>query len=332
MSFDPGAVDIHFRVGDDGRVTTATVACRRPSAAVLFRGRPVDSLLSLLPLVFALCGKAQGAAIRAALAAARGEAMAPQLQSPIAAEAAGEHLLHLLGEEQRELLARVWRDTQAAGPAAQESARALLGLAGEKFLQMNSTAQLSRWVEGGSPLAQRYQQVADVELPGWQSRALPDLSAAQSLALWPQLDEVFARAPTFAGSPAETGAWARQAQHPLVRALAASPLRARWIARLLEWVAWCYATPLVGRVSSVSMAPGVGRSAVDTARGLLLHQIRVSANYLVDELIIVAPTEWNFHPDGALVGWLQAGVEAEMIPAIVRSLDPCVASRLSRDG
>ena len=92
VSIDPGSINVRFRLGDDGRVAAASVACERPSVGALFQGRSVDSVLTLLPLVFAVCGKAQGAAIRAAVAAARGTALAPQLDAAVAAEAAARFL------------------------------------------------------------------------------------------------------------------------------------------------------------------------------------------------------------------------------------------------
>ena len=203
-------------------------------------------------------------------------------------------------------------------------------MAGEDFLGLASPSALAHWALGDGPLPAHYRQLPGGQLQSWHSLALPSLSAAQSLDLWPRLDGAFAQTPTLHGVPAETGAWARQQEHPLVRALAADPLRARWIARLLEWVQWCCGSPVAGRISSTSVAHGVGRSAVDTARGLLLHQVSLAADQ-VAELTIVAPTEWNFHPEGVLAGWLRAGADPALIPAAISSLDPCVASRLCCD-
>ena len=46
-----------------------------------------------------------------------------------------------------------------------------------------------------------------------------------------------------------------------------------------------------------------GRALVETARGLLMHEIVLDGD-TVAEYFIVAPTEWNFHPQGPLAGWL----------------------------
>jgi Ni,Fe-hydrogenase I large subunit len=68
----------------------------------------------------------------------------------------------------------------------------------------------------------------------------------------------------------------------------------------------------------------------ETSRGLLVHRTRVADGRLADYRI-VAPTEWNFHPEGAFArgaagladdGGLDAGARW-----IVGSLDPCVGVR-----
>ena len=71
-------------------------------------------------------------------------------------------------------------------------------------------------------------------------------------------------------------------------------------------------------------------AAVQTARGLLLHRARI-ARGRVAAYRIVAPTEWNFHPEGPLARGL-AGMIADDEPAlergatlVVQALDPCVA-------
>jgi Ni,Fe-hydrogenase I large subunit len=87
------------------------------------------------------------------------------------------------------------------------------------------------------------------------------------------------------------------------------------------------------RVQSIALGNGEGLAAVETARGLLLHRARLQEQCVVDYQI-VAPTEWNFHPDGALVRGLEgleAGEEQHLVGAArlaVHALDPCVAFRV----
>jgi coenzyme F420-reducing hydrogenase alpha subunit len=153
-------------------------------------------------------------------------------------------------------------------------------------------------------------------------------------------DATFARAPVWDGVPVETGALARQQAHPLVAALRArdgNVVSTRMVARLTELAA------LLLRLRSDPMSPGEppavrgfalgegeGLAAVETARGLLLHRVRL-AKGSVAAYAIVAPTEWNFHPAGALARGL-ARLTARSEHALMRhvriavqALDPCVA-------
>jgi Ni,Fe-hydrogenase I large subunit len=86
-------------------------------------------------------------------------------------------------------------------------------------------------------------------------------------------------------------------------------------------------------IHAFAPAPGEGLAAVQTARGLLLHRARV-AHGRVAGYQVVAPTEWNFHPEGPLARGL-AGLEADGDAALERcarlaaqALDPCVACRI----
>ena len=80
-----------------------------------------------------------------------------------------------------------------------------------------------------------------------------------------------------------------------------------------------------------------GIAAVQTARGLLLHAVRLEDERVADYRI-VAPTDWNFHPDGALARGL-LGLEVEDATTLVQraglavlALDPCVAFRIEVAG
>lgn len=153
----------------------------------------------------------------------------------------------------------------------------------------------------------------------------------------------FAQAPRWDGVPVETGALARMHAHPLVAAFRrrfGNAVPTRMAARLCELAAllghlsgahaddqaapWAHAFPL---------ERGTGLAAVQTARGLLLHYVAV-AEGRVAHYRIVAPTEWNFHPEGALVRGLdrlEAPDEATLVRRArlaVQALDPCVACRI----
>jgi coenzyme F420-reducing hydrogenase alpha subunit len=131
--------------------------------------------------------------------------------------------------------------------------------------------------------------------------------------------------------------------HPLVAAVLArygNAVATRMVARLAELAL------VVGRladsvadhdgerwVDAFPLGDHEGLGVVQTARGLLLHRAQVAEDR-VTGYQIVAPTEWNFHPDGALVrGFegVEATDEAELARdarLAVQALDPCVACRV----
>jgi len=163
-------------------------------------------------------------------------------------------------------------------------------------------------------------------------------------------DPDFARAPSWGGAPVETGALARMQAHPAVVAVIArcgNAVATRAVARLAELAtllarlgdaADASGTPPDGApddpwVQAFELAPGEGIGAVQSARGLLVHRALLADGRVADYQI-VAPTEWNFHPDGPLARGL-AGLEADGEVTLLRrariavqALDPCVPFRV----
>lgn len=93
--FDAGRVRLRLLTQGDA-IAAVDVSCERPDVAAALAGRPADEAVALVPLIYSLCGQAQGIAARAALAAARGASTAPHVDARVAAEAAREHAWKLL--------------------------------------------------------------------------------------------------------------------------------------------------------------------------------------------------------------------------------------------
>lgn len=147
----------------------------------------------------------------------------------------------------------------------------------------------------------------------------------------------FAARPCFDGRPAETGALARHGAHPMVAACVGEGAwgAARLAARLLDLAGLPVelASPLP-RIEAAGMAEPRGEAArgvacVETARGLLIHAVRLVGDR-IDDYSVIAPTEWNFHPEGA---WREAlwdrpvpdPVAGEhLMRRVALALDPCV--------
>ena len=56
-----------------------------------------------------------------------------------------------------------------------------------------------------------------------------------------------------------------------------------------------------GLVAARNIGPGEGFAAVNSARGRLYHRLKLDGGGRIVDYAIVAPTEWNFHPDGPFV-------------------------------
>lgn len=94
-AFDPGSLRVRLQ-WRAGRCAGVRVALTRPDAAAVLRGRRAEEAVRLLPLLYSICGKAQGLAASLALRAARGETLAPRVDGAVRVEGVREHLWRLL--------------------------------------------------------------------------------------------------------------------------------------------------------------------------------------------------------------------------------------------
>jgi hypothetical protein len=191
---DPGCIRIRLEIQDE-RVSAVTLASDRPQLARALRGRPADAAVRLIPLMFALCGKAQGRAAELALAAARGQAMAAALDPDIAAEAMREHLWRWLLDLPPLLDMAPLKEefTAAIGWLARDQREPIAGLLDDPRM---------------GELEARLDQLGDCDEVA--VALLPPMVADASLAAWPRLDADFCRQPRWRGQAAETGALARR--------------------------------------------------------------------------------------------------------------------------
>ena len=363
---------------DGQRVRGVDVRSTRPLVAGRFlAGKTAAEVAATIPLLYSICGGAQGAAAACALAAAGAtgfERASAARDAGVVVEALQEGFWHLLigwpnamGSEpqvtpvtaaryQIATSARATDGTDLLGDAAamrglaeslaRLADRALFGMPYRQWLTLPDFPALAAWAAAGATLPARL--LAHV-LAG----AAPRHGAAAKLMPVPRRDlllhviapalrddPTFARAPLWAGEPVETSALARMREHPLVaavdRRLGHSPAtrivaRIAEVAQMLDVLAGAQAE--APRTQSVTLGDGDGLGAVETARGLLLHRVRLRDECVADYQI-VAPTEWNFHPQGPLVRGL-ADAPADDRAALLRaarlavhSLDPCVACRV----
>ncbi|MBK7565005.1 MAG: nickel-dependent hydrogenase large subunit [Propionivibrio sp.] len=311
--FDTGSVRLRLR-GEGGKVVAADVCSQRPRVAGLLKGRWADDATTLLPKVFAVCGRAQGLAAQLAVSAARGEESLPCLAPDIVSEVMREHLWRCLLD-----LPALF----SLPPLHDQFLNAVRWVNGDQrdalraLLAASEIRRLSESIE------------AMEQPPSGKAVLLKVRSARASLADWGRLDLEMCRMPTWHGHSAETGAHARYGGDDVT---SCGAFAARWLARFAEiecWAAGQQGVGAGGTASAVPVAPGVGRALVETARGLLMHEV-VLENGRIADYHIVAPTEWNFHPQGPLPGWLigrDCSNEVELrrfVAHSVAALDPCV--------
>jgi hypothetical protein len=209
-------------------------------------------------------------------------------------------------------------------------------------------AGLDDWSEHSGGLAARV--LRRLRESGWENvgavepaflPSLPDASLAERLAA-PDAEAFIAR-PDWEGLPRETTPLSRRHEVALIRALLAAGgagLLARMAALLVELA------ELPARVRALSealrddpgsgpgaienaTATGVGVAQVEAARGRLAHRVELEHGS-VRRYRILAPTEWNFHPDGAAARALlnlpagEAALQRRLAALLINAVDPCV--------
>ncbi len=226
------------------------------------------------------------------------------------------------------------------------AAQAVYGMPPADWLRQEGRRELESWIARGVTKSALLLGRMQAELPALGRTDVRLMPAPRSEALLafivPALDRDpdYPRAPTWDGLPAETGALARVRAHPLVADLAerdGHTAATRYAARLVdlalllcELAASLRHGNAPPRLQAVAVGAQDGLAAVETARGLLVHRVRIAEGRVADYRI-VAPTEWNFHPQGALARGL-VGMGAGNAIALkrqallaVQALDPCVA-------
>lgn len=366
MTAIEGELTIRLR-WDGAHVREVAIDSTRPHVADrLLAGKPVDEAVALVPRLFSICARAQGIAAQLAAEAAcgvDGEPLAAARTRAIEAEIAQEYLWRALidwpqavdREPDTEALATVRAALAGDGAASARAVRDVIEtriLAGDadEWLASHVPA-FEMWIARAPTAAA--QLAAEMQRDGPRHGAsstplLPPLNAANAAKFAAALDADadFERLPQLDGRPAETGAVARMQAVPLVASLAAAYGRSilvRFVARLTELARLASARPaqwpLLGRIAR---GTGQGIGWVETARGLLVHAIELDgprqphsgAGDRIKRYRIVAPTEWNFHPRGALAAGLAGAYAASEIDLrrrahwLAQALDPCVAYRV----
>ena len=161
-----------------------------------------------------------------------------------------------------------------------------------------------------------------------QANQLTEL--AQALASQPR----FAQCPTWRGQCFENGPWTRL-RHRTKGASPSNSMRSVWsrmAARWLELLELANLNPGNANAASllssgaIHLADGQAIAWCEMARGLLMHWVQLDAHGSVQDYRVLAPTEWNFHPQGALAQTVAAlnHREHDQARLLAAAFDPCV--------
>ena len=209
---------------------------------------------------------------------------------------------------------------------------------------------LAMWAaRGATPIARVIRTVLDRGLTGFGAATTPPLPELDGKWFAERLsgDEgrAFCARPEIDGAAHETGAGATYRGHPLIVDLTATQgagLLAQLAARIVSVDALIAdirqiagelegkdATADPGAPARAGGTGGTGVATVETARGRLAHYVEIEGGRTTAYRIL-APTEWNFHPEGVLVAGLR-GVAAEdadglkeAASLLITAIDPCV--------
>jgi len=332
-------------------------------AAVLTPGQPAASLPATLAALYAGCGHAHHWCAGRAVAAAQGEAVAPRGALPAA----------LLRETLREHLRRITLDWPLAGGAmgaetgslaaalgrcplfADDEPHASLHWLEQHLLAMPAAHWLARWQHEPAGWLAHWSEQGATDTARWLAQCRPGASAPVAaatplrvhaddgglrvLAVQLMADAGFSRQPLWQGACAETG--------PGVRLLGpAAPPASAWLrfgARLAELLGLTLGRTEAGHApprllcGSLHLGAGEGLAWVEMARGLLVHGVRLEGSgpqARIAACRVLAPTEWNFHPRGAVarrlerMGPVPTHAELQALGYLVAAYDPCVRFEL----
>jgi len=364
MSQAPLHLVAHWR---DGRVESVEARNARPMAASLLRGKTPEEAAQLAGVLFSLCGVAQRHAVVAACQAARGEPYEVDVptERALAIEAAQLHMWRALLDwpslfdlaPVRERFGHLHRALGQVHDKASafEVGGHVLNLVGNELLsgffvtlrEPRNLTEFSATCARAGTVGKVLSQLIDAGASDPIQEPVPLLPALHAIDFaaalpngWP--DEDFCRAPHLGGQVYETGSLARQVSNPLVARLITHRHRiaARLFARMVDLsdsasrMRYPMPADMPPIIDAAPLGDGVGLARVETARGVLLHAVRLE-NDRVADYAVVAPTEWNFRPGGVFeqegAGWdAPDPVYARWrVQALALALDPCVSFDVS---
>ncbi|MBF5005653.1 nickel-dependent hydrogenase large subunit [Diaphorobacter caeni] len=214
----------------------------------------------------------------------------------------------------------------------------------QAWLGMSARAWLSGWERDAHGWLELWSEESD----SWLARLMLEARAAAdeeicsapalrvhgcdselaAFALQLQAGETTGHQPTWRGVSAETGCWTRLGED------APSMYRTPWLkmgARIAEVAQLALSNRETRhlRGGQITLEKNHGMAWIEMARGVLMHRVELDGER-VSRCDVVAPTEWNFHPQGAVARTLetQKTSASDHIIALMTAYDPCVNYRI----
>ena len=218
----------------------------------------------------------------------------------------------------------------------------------EQWLAINSSADLRQWAATTDSIAAV--ALNNIDQQGWSAQgpsSCPPLPLLDASSLLEQMNAsdaaAFIAQPTWQGHCYETTALSRQMQQPLIHLLQQefdNGLITRWTARLVEialipqQMLQLLNTLKNKQHGAPNNTAQLGLAQVEAARGRLIHRVSIKDGR-ISNYQILAPTEWNFHPQGLIAQSLlhidtQDKQELDQLTRLmINAIDPCVGYQLS---
>jgi hypothetical protein len=219
--------------------------------------------------------------------------------------------------------------------------RSVFAMSAARWLAIEDEGALTAWAgtreTAAAALIDRVIQLGWHASGACEAKPLPPLESSRLNAAMRERE--FIHRPCWLDACCETSSLTRTAS-PLLGELGhryGNGLLVRLVARLTELARLAgqlspdQSKAAAATVSPITSNPGIGQAAA--ARGQLVHAVELMGERIVSYRIL-APTQWNFHPQGVAVRALSAlGGGPQKVEAqarlLISALDPCVDYELS---
>lgn len=222
----------------------------------------------------------------------------------------------------------------------------------QNWLEIKNIHDLHQWAQQSDSIAAK--AICFICEQGWASQGLTDCEQLPLLDEHHLLEqfcasnaEQFIAQPQWQGRCYETTALSRQFEQPLIRALHKefhATLITRWVARLVELAIipqqlrkmlqqiTDHEIKPTNNPTDKSIVPGLAQ--IEAARGRLIHRVEIEQG-VISNYQILAPTEWNFHPQGLVAKSLGSLAShhskkdlEHLSHLMINAIDPCVGYQL----